>query len=140
MDKVCCSIGSEVEYLIKKSLLCFKSSSKSNVGLTIYNEWSSTGSHYGPVAILLVEDSKKSESSRARPVPLNTVKMLQEASKVLGMGPFTAMQNAERLYLQGYISYPRTESSSYPDSYDIRGALSQQKNDIVSHQSKLRCR
>ena len=33
-------------------------------------------------------------------------------------------QAAERLYLAGYLSYPRTESSSYPKSFDIRGTLS----------------
>ncbi|KAJ0403001.1 hypothetical protein ATCC90586_000529 [Pythium insidiosum] len=75
--------------------------------------------------ILRVVKVKRSETTRPRPTPLNTVNMLQHASKALGMGPYTAMQVAERLYLQGYISYPRTESTSYPDSYDIRGTLAQ---------------
>jgi DNA topoisomerase-3 len=77
------------------------------------------------IAIAEVVSIKKSETSRSRPTPLNTVNLLQHASKSLGMGPYTTMQIAERLYLQGYISYPRTESTSYPDSYDIRGTLSQ---------------
>ena len=44
---------------------------------------------------------------------------LKLASKVLGMGPKECTVYAERLYLKGYISYPRTESSAYPEHYDI---------------------
>lgn len=35
-------------------------------------------------------------------------------------------QVAERLYTQGYLSYPRTESSAYPPNFDFRGILSAQ--------------
>ena len=45
--------------------------------------------------------------------------MLKLASKALGMGPKECTVFAERLYLKGYISYPRTESSAYPQHYNL---------------------
>lgn len=69
------------------------------------------------------------EKKQGRPVPLNTVNLLKACSKALGIGPHAAMQSAERLYLSGYLSYPRTESSAYPKSFDIRGTLQDQAGD-----------
>lgn len=68
---------------------------------------------------LQVLSVKESAGHRTRPLPLNTVEMLKLASKVLGMGPKECTVYAERLYLKGYISYPRTESSAYPQHYNI---------------------
>lgn len=67
----------------------------------------------------LISVSKK-EKVKQRPLALNTVEMLRTASSKLGMGPQYTMQVAERLYTQGYISYPRTETTSYPDNADLR--------------------
>ncbi len=39
------------------------------------------------------------------------------------MGPQKAMHVAEKLYLEGYITYPRTESTSYPGRFDFPGVL-----------------
>lgn len=69
------------------------------------------------------------DKKQGRPVPLNTVAMLKACSKALGIGPHAALQTAERLYLSGYLSYPRTESSAYPKSFDIAGTLQSQASD-----------
>lgn len=44
---------------------------------------------------------------------------MRAASAGLGLGPHNAMQIAERLYTQGYISYPRTETTTYPPNFDL---------------------
>ncbi|XP_067861629.1 DNA topoisomerase 3-beta-1 [Heptranchias perlo] len=75
-----------------------------------------------------VESVSKKEKVKQRPQALNTVEMLRVASSALGMGPQHTMQIAEKLYTQGYISYPRTETTQYPDNFDLKGALRQQAN------------
>uniref|UniRef100_A0A4W3H8Y5 DNA topoisomerase n=1 Tax=Callorhinchus milii TaxID=7868 RepID=A0A4W3H8Y5_CALMI len=75
-----------------------------------------------------VECVSKKEKVKQRPQALNTVEMLRVASSALGMGPQHTMQIAEKLYTQGYISYPRTETTQYPESFDLKGTLRQQAN------------
>eukprot|EP00397_Hematodinium_sp_SG-2012_P009687 GEMP01009778.1.p1 GENE.GEMP01009778.1~~GEMP01009778.1.p1 ORF type:complete len:847 (+),score=121.73 GEMP01009778.1:142-2682(+) len=67
----------------------------------------------------IVTDISTKPESRPRPIPLNTVQMLKSASQLLGIGPQQAMHIAERLYLSGFITYPRTETSSYPKTFNL---------------------
>lgn len=78
-----------------------------------------------------VESVVCKEKTKPRPLALNTVELMRVASSSLGMGPHYAMTVAERLYIQGFISYPRTETTKYPANFDISGTL----RDQVSSQS-----
>lgn len=57
------------------------------------------------------------------PPGLNTVQLLRVASAALGLSPHRAMEIAEKLYMGGLISYPRTESSRYPPSFDLTAVV-----------------
>lgn len=87
------------------------------------------------IAQIFMNDVKKATSARItgvqrkekvkpRPIALNTVEMLRVASSSLGIGPQHTMSVAERLYIQGYISYPRTETTHYPESFDLKSVVS----------------
>ncbi|KAJ3081509.1 DNA topoisomerase 3-beta-1 [Quaeritorhiza haematococci] len=75
--------------------------------------------------VIKVSNEKK---TLQRPHALNTVEMLKAASSGLGMSPQETMHVAERLYISGYISYPRTETSKYPKSFDLRSVVEMQKS------------
>ena len=64
------------------------------------------GGGQGEAALVVVRVTER-PSVRGRPQPLCTVELLKQASKTLGIGPHAAMNAAERLYLNGYISCER---------------------------------
>uniref|UniRef100_H2YRK7 DNA topoisomerase n=1 Tax=Ciona savignyi TaxID=51511 RepID=H2YRK7_CIOSA len=74
----------------------------------------------------IIKNITKKEKTKQRPQALNTVEMLRVASASLNIGPQQAMQAAEHLYTRGFISYPRTETTHYPENFDFRSALSTQ--------------
>lgn len=71
----------------------------------------------------------KKEARKERPCALNTVELMRVASSSLGLSPSTTMHVAENLYTQGYISYPRTETTTYPQNFDLAGTLKMFSND-----------
>ncbi|MEM0372530.1 MAG: DNA topoisomerase I [archaeon] len=75
-------------------------------------------------------DVKKAEKKRAiakPPTPFNTTEFLRAASS-LGFQPNKAMSIAESLYMNGLISYPRTDNTYYPDSINIRSIVKKFEN------------
>lgn len=67
--------------------------------------------------------TKTSVKTVSRPTALNTVSLLKYCTKNFGMSSHNAMGIAERLYLQGFLTYPRTETTSYPQNFDFRALV-----------------
>ncbi|KAL3273477.1 hypothetical protein HHI36_014918 [Cryptolaemus montrouzieri] len=72
-------------------------------------------------------DSKP--KSKWRPLPLDTVEMEKNISRKLKINAKNAMKIAEKLYTQGYISYPRTETNIYPKELNLVNLVEHQTND-----------
>jgi DNA topoisomerase-1 len=60
------------------------------------------------------------KNTRKPPTPYNTTAFSTDASSRLGITPASAMRIAEDLYMDGFISYPRTDNTVYPTSLPLR--------------------
>jgi DNA topoisomerase-1 len=65
------------------------------------------------------------KNTRKPPAPYNTTAFTTDASSRLGITPSRAMRIAEDLYMDGYISYPRTDNTVYPKSLDTKELIKQ---------------
>ncbi len=71
------------------------------------------------------------------PVPFSTTLFLMEANK-LGLTASQAMKIAEDLYQDGYISYPRTDNTVYPQSLGLRNILEKlRKSDFAKEAEEI---
>jgi DNA topoisomerase-1 len=67
-----------------------------------------------------VKEITARKNNRKPPTPLNTTAFTTDVSSRLGITPSRAMRIAEDLYMDGYISYPRTDNTVYPKSLDTK--------------------
>jgi DNA topoisomerase-1 len=72
----------------------------------------------------VVAEVSSRRNSRKPPTPLNTTAFTTDASSRLGITPAAAMRIAEDLYMDGFISYPRTDNTVYPSSLNTRELVS----------------
>ncbi|KAJ8922656.1 hypothetical protein NQ315_007688 [Exocentrus adspersus] len=135
----CVQRHDEIQTFKPEAYWCVQVTVKTKDDQDVALDWQRVRSFDKEVANLflqLVKDQKQAivtsvvskEKTKPRPVALNTVELMRVASSGLGMGPHHAMQIAEKLYTQGYISYPRTETTRYPENFDLVGVLKQQQN------------
>ncbi len=68
----------------------------------------------------IVTELTKRKNTRKPPTPYNTTAFATDASSRLGIAPSRAMRIAEDLYMDGFISYPRTDNTVYPPSLPLR--------------------
>ena len=77
---------------------------------------------------------KKTQQKEYPPPPFNTTTFIQSAS-YLGIPASNAMSIAEELYMNGLISYPRTDNTVYPYSLNIKGILQKLLNSEFSKEA-----
>ena len=68
-------------------------------------------------------DIKYKYKRKLPPPGLKTTTMLKMASLQLGLSPYEASKIAQKLYMGGYISYPRTSSTKYSENFDFQESL-----------------
>ncbi|XP_045772031.1 DNA topoisomerase 3-alpha isoform X1 [Maniola jurtina] len=76
-----------------------------------------------------VTDVKTKPKSKWRPLPLDTVELEKLASRKLKINAKETMRIAEKLYTQGLISYPRTETNEFPKEMNLGQLVGMQTGD-----------
>lgn len=76
-----------------------------------------------------VESVESKPKSKWRPLPLDTIEMEKTVSKKLRINAKETMKIAEKLYTQGLISYPRTETNIFPPELNLTNLVTQQQED-----------
>jgi DNA topoisomerase III len=71
-----------------------------------------------PLATVLSVSLKP--KSKWRPLPMDTVELEKLGSRKLKLTAKQTMTIAEKLYTQGYISYPRTETNMFSADMQLR--------------------
>ncbi|KAL6425769.1 hypothetical protein ACFW04_009678 [Cataglyphis niger] len=66
--------------------------------------------------------------SKWRPLPLDTIELEKQGSRKLRLNAKETMKIAEKLYTQGLISYPRTETNIFPKELNLVPLVEQQVN------------
>ncbi|XP_076233663.1 topoisomerase 3-alpha isoform X2 [Calliopsis andreniformis] len=69
--------------------------------------------------------------SKWRPLPLDTVELEKQGSRKLHLSAKETMKIAEKLYTQGLISYPRTETNIFPKELNLVPLVNQQVGNPV---------
>ena len=68
---------------------------------------------------LIVREVRYEDRVLTRPPPFNLGDLQVEAGRVLGLSPYQTERLAEELYLDGLISYPRTNSQKIPPTVNV---------------------
>lgn len=71
-------------------------------------------------------DLRSRPTSKYRPLPLTTVELQKNCAKYLKLNAKTSLDAAEKLYQKGFVSYPRTETDTFPKAMDLQGLVRNQ--------------
>jgi len=70
-------------------------------------------------------------TSKYKPKPLHTVELQKRAAKFCRLGAEQTMEAAEKLYQQGIITYPRTETDLFKPEEDVRSYVEEFRGNSV---------
>lgn len=81
----------------------------------------------------------KTEDWVYKPLPMTTIELIKMGTMHLGWSSEQVMRVAEELYLEGCISYPRTETDTFPKGFPFREYLKRLEGcpDIGPHSAAL---
>ncbi|VEU24098.1 DEKNAAC105323 [Brettanomyces naardenensis] len=65
-------------------------------------------------------------TSNWAPLPLTTVEMQKDCGRFFKLTAKDTLAAAETLYTRGFISYPRTETDTFPKAMDLKGLVGKQ--------------
>ena len=68
-------------------------------------------------------------TSKWAPLPLTTIELQKVGTRSLRMTSDKIMTIAEKLYNQGILSYPRTETDSFDDKFELKPLIEAQTDD-----------
>lgn len=68
----------------------------------------------------VVEEVAIRRTEKMRPLPLRTVEFQKACASIFKISAHRVMQIAENLYNKGFISYPRTETDSFPTNFNFK--------------------
>ncbi|EIM82961.1 prokaryotic type I DNA topoisomerase [Stereum hirsutum FP-91666 SS1] len=71
----------------------------------------------------------KKNTKKWKPLPLTTVELQKAGSRLLKLAPKKILDIAEKLYQQGFLSYPRTETDQYDPQFDFMSLIEKQNVD-----------
>ncbi|KAJ7451735.1 DNA topoisomerase [Mycena galericulata] len=80
-----------------------------------------------PVA--LVTKVAQKNTKKFKPLPLTTVELQKAGSRFLRLAPKAVLDIAEKLYNQGFLSYPRTETDQFDPQFDFMTLIEKQTVD-----------
>ncbi|KAG5639039.1 hypothetical protein H0H81_007652 [Sphagnurus paluster] len=71
----------------------------------------------------------KKGTKKWKPLPLTTVELQKAGSRLLRLAPKKVLDIAEKLYQQGFLSYPRTETDQFDPQFDFQSLIQKQTVD-----------
>ncbi|KAF9650577.1 prokaryotic type I DNA topoisomerase [Thelephora ganbajun] len=78
---------------------------------------------------VIVTKVTNKNTEKWKPLPLTTVELQKSGSRLLKLAPKKILDIAEKLYQQGFLSYPRTETDKFDPQFDFMSLVEKQMAD-----------